>query len=452
MLFKFLIIALIEILKCSTENYYDFDISGNALDGYYITSNIGTPPQRINLLVDTGSSNLAVTVVHQKNLKSPYFAYNDSHTFCPTNTSVQLLYVQGYWTGFLGLDIFNLCLEEDCAVICNISCMSSMKDIFYDNSKFHGIIGLAYSSIALPDSSVRPPLDVFFDEKNMTNIFALYLCGPFYSSKDHSSSCGKLHVGHYCQNLISGDIMYTPIIHEWFYEITLVDIKVDKQSVPITCDEFNKNKSIIDSGTTNLNLPLNLYKWVVEKMKDHVANFIPRNFWLNETVLCIKNNSFNTALFPLLTLSLYHSHNKFFNLYVSPELYLLPVLNTSCAMLAIGISNYGVMIGASILRGFYVIFDREEKRIGFANPRFQNIKFISEVSNLDIHSGDFDHCIRKESIQDLIFPPVLVFILLGLLLITFCVLVPLITWLWKFHIKKINKMDKSDIMNLVEEE
>lgn len=452
MLFKFLIIAIFQILKYSCDNPYDFDIRGNAADGYYITSNIGTPPQPINLLVDTGSSNLAVTVVHLKNLKSDYFAYNDSLTFCPTNTLVKLRYVQGYWTGFLGLDVFNPCLERDCAVICNISCMSSMKDIFYDNSDYRGIIGLAYSSIALPDSSVRPFLDIFFEEKNLTNIFSLYLCGPFYSSKDQSSSCGKLHIGHYYQHLITGDIMYTPIIQEWFYEITVVDIKVDKHSIPVKCEVFNQNKSIIDSGTTNLNLPLSIYPWVVENIKDHVANFVPSNFWLNESVLCMKDNSFNTALFPSLTLTLYHSHNKFFNLDISPELYMLPVLNTSCAMLAIGISDYGVMIGSSILRGFYVIFDRENKRIGFANPRFQNIKFISEVSNLETYSGDFDQCIRKEIIQDSIFPTGLVLMLLGLLFITFCVLVPLMSWLWKFHIRRIHNVDKSDIMNLVEDE
>lgn len=453
MLYTFLIIFIINAAIYRCEISYDFDVKGNAFHGYYISSLIGTPPQHINLLIDTGSSNLAVTVVNNKGLNTRHFAYNESLTFRPTGVNIQLQYVQGYWTGFVGLDVFNPCLTEDCTIICNISCMLTMEDIFDDNSLYHGIIGLAYSSIAFPTSSVRPFLDVFFEEKQLPNIFALFLCGPFYSSEEQSSSCGKIHVGHIYQNLVLGNIMYTPIIHEWFYEVTVVDIKVDETSVPFDCQEFNKNRSFIDSGTTNLNLPASVYSWVIGKIKDHAKSFISSTSFFNETVICAENKSVDISVFPSLTLSLYHSHNTFFHLHISPELYMLP-LNATCAMFAIGLSDYGVMIGSSILKGFYIIFDRENKRVGFAKPKLsQNIiTSISDVSNLNTHdSFNFDHCVWDVNSADSTLSTGLGLILICLLFITLCVLVPLLTWLWKFHIKKVHA-DRSDILNLVDDD
>lgn len=52
------------------------------------------------------------------------------------------------------------------------------------------------------------------------------------------------------------------IIREWFYDITIYDITVDNESLTtssITCRDINNDKSIIDSGSTNLILPEKVY-------------------------------------------------------------------------------------------------------------------------------------------------------------------------------------------------
>lgn len=453
MLFNYFIAVFLPVVIRSCCASFEFEVKGNPQHSYFITSFIGTPPQRINLLLDTGSSNLAVASVHKSNVGTNYFVFNESLTFRLTNDNVSLHYVDGDWTGLMGLDVFNLCLENDCTIICNISCMLTMENMFDTDSQYQGIIGMAYSSLAHPNSSVRPFLDVFVAEKNIDDKFSLLLCGPFYSTKEKFTNCGKIHIGYFSEEVFFGDVMYTPIVREWFYEITVVDIKVGQNSAPVICRDFNKKPSFIDSGTTKLEVPLSVYPWIISEIRNHMKTTAQFGYrWINGTVICMENTNLNTSLLPSLTLSLYHSHEHSFDLRISPELYLLPKFNKSCAELAIGTSAYGTIIGSSVLRGFYVIFDRQNKKIGFANPTaFLDMSFASEVSSLQHSSKDLDFCIRVKNSQD--FPTAVKVILICLIFISLSVLIPLFSWVWKVIFKGEKIVRKgSDVINLVEEE
>lgn len=447
MLFRLLVL---QTLIYGNYAVYNFDLKGNQVDGYHITSYIGTPPQRVNLLIDTGSSNIAVAAVSQKYMETPVFAYNKSRTFHPTNNNVQMQYMKGSWSGIMGLEMFNLCPEKDCTVICNISCILTSDNMFYKNSTQQGIIGLAYSSIAFPDTSVRPFLDVFFAEKNISNIFALLLCGPYFSSKEKTTDCGKLHVGYFSKMHYRGEIMYTPISYEGFYEVTVIDLKIGNTSAAFGCEVLNTDRSFVDSGTTRLELPPDVYIWVISEIKHQIASVIPVHKWLNDTLVCLKNEKINASIFPTLTLSLYYSDKEYFDLYISPELYLFPILD--CAMLNIGVSKYGTIIGSSVLSGYYVIFDRENKRIGFAEPSlFLGYKFGNKISSLQNSTEELSHCSRESTVLVSGFSIEFSLILLGLISISFFVLVQLTVWLWKMYFHRLQK-DKSDVINLVIEE
>lgn len=452
MLYTFLTVFSTIFAACDSYVTYDFNIKGDSLNGYYISTFIGTPPQHINMLIDTGSSNLAVACISQESGNARYFVYNESLSFHPSNVDVNLHYIEGGWSGILALDVFDPCVEGGCTVICNISCMTTINNIFDSTSEFQGILGLAYSSIAVPDSMTRPFFDVFSAEKKIRNIFSLLLCGPYFSSKTRTTSCGKFHVGYHSYDYI-GEIMYTPILHEWYYEVTLTDFSINGKSISVTCEEFNKHKTIIDSGTTDLNVPPVLFKWLISEIRYNVNRSFVNEFWLNETVMCTYDKSMNMSIFPNLSLSFYHSNNSSFSLRISPELYMLPFsnFNANCAKLAIGVSDFGTVIGSSILKGFYVVFDRENKKIGFANPKvLSNITFISEVSGLQNNSANLDLCIRNETPADVSISPLMIIGLICISIIAILILYALLTWIWKFHI--MHEDNASDTSSLVDDD
>ena len=50
----------------------------------------------------------------------------------------------------------------------------------------------------------------------------------------------------------------TPIQRPWFYEVLVVQIDVGNKVLDIPCIYYNTDKSIVDSGTSNLRLPSNV--------------------------------------------------------------------------------------------------------------------------------------------------------------------------------------------------
>lgn len=45
------------------------------------------------------------------------------------------------------------------------------------------------------------------------------------------------------------------IVQEWYYQVSIYDIYVGGESIGVQCQEINNDRSIIDSGSTNLGLP-----------------------------------------------------------------------------------------------------------------------------------------------------------------------------------------------------
>ncbi|PRD29125.1 UNVERIFIED_CONTAM: Bace1 [Trichonephila clavipes] len=319
-----------------------------------------------------GSSNIAVAVVPPTPGDVRYFHANRSATLKRLNIAVDLHYIAGRWKGFLAEEVMDFGKGD---MKFTVACMESIDEIFEPNSKFHGLLGLGYPAIALPDPSVEPFFDTLTNTQNIDNIFTLDLCGPYFTSKLQKTTCGKFEMGYNAKQINNYHIMYTPIVKEWYYEIILTDLKIGTKHVPVKCWELNKDQSAIDSGTTALFLPKAVYDWTVAEIRKKVQHIFDK-YWMNETAACIPYDKFDVATFPTLTLTFYHTTNSTFNLLVSPELYLLPFnVHTTlftCFTLAFDVLDNGVLIGSSILKGFFVVFDRENKRIGFANSKHFN--------------------------------------------------------------------------------
>nr|XP_045002427.1 uncharacterized protein LOC123459553 [Jaculus jaculus] len=62
-------------------------------------------------------------------------------------------------------------------------------------------------------------------------------------------------IGGIDHSLYTGSLWYTPIRREWYYEVIIVRVEINGQDLKMDCKEYIYDKSIVDSGTTNLRLP-----------------------------------------------------------------------------------------------------------------------------------------------------------------------------------------------------
>ncbi|XP_035216345.1 beta-secretase 1-like [Stegodyphus dumicola] len=452
MLYLSFAVAYVWMLGCSCRRIYELDVRGEARYGYYIAVEIGTPSQLLNILVDTGSSNTAVLAVPFQNGSSKYFHSNESRTLHTFTNKIDLHYSEGLWSGFLASDVIRFCAEQNCSLHCIIVCISSVNKTLDVNYKFQGVLGLAYPSLTNQNLATHSFMDTLVEVQNVSNIFALALCGPYFHSKQQTSTaCGKFHIGYmsdkYC------DVVYTPLVKEWYYEVVLTDMMVGTNHITCSCLELNKGSSIIDSGTTELNLPEVAYKWVVSEIKHHIKDH-PDYIWENDSVICSNEREFFIMKFPVLTLSFLHTSNSSFNLVIHPELYLLPLTfknYASCVTLAIGKSNFGVVVGSTILKGFYVIFDRVNKRIGFANSSDTShlLSNIGSVSLPNYTDGNFDHCKKGKSDESEISALTIVLLCCSVACAVI-LLYTLLTWIWRQFI--LRSFDSSETSSLVDDD
>ncbi|KAF6102260.1 beta-secretase 1 [Phyllostomus discolor] len=255
------------------------NLRGKSGQGYYVEMTVGSPPQTLNILVDTGSSNFAVGAAPHPFLHR-YYQRQLSSTYRDLRKGVYVPYTQGKWEGELGTDLVSIPHGPNVTVRANIAAITESDKFFINGSNWEGILGLAYAEIARIIGGI-----------------------------DHS--------------LYTGSLWYTPIRREWYYEVIIVRVEINGQDLKMDCKEYNYDKSIVDSGTTNLRLPKKVFEAAVRSIK------------------------------------------------AASSQYLRPVEDVAtsqddCYKFAISQSSTGTVMGAVIMEGFYVVFDRARKRIGFA--------------------------------------------------------------------------------------
>ncbi|XP_061183759.1 beta-secretase 1-like [Saccostrea echinata] len=384
------------------------NLRGKPGQGYYLEMDIGTPPQKINVLIDTGSSNFAIAASPNPDIDI-FFNRDNSTTYKLIGTSVYVPYTQGNWRGTLGSDLVTLTSLPNVTVRANIAFITESKQFFINGSNWQGILGLAYRSIARPDGSVTPFLDSLIDNSGISNIFSTQLCGVKFEQKiDQDVELGgTITFGGVDPTLHSGPVYYTNIHKQWYYEVVMVDVEVDGGSINLDCKEYNFPKTIVDSGTTDLRLPMKVYTSVINHIKNYVqkspsAPPVSLGFWNGDIDLCYKDGTIPYNIFPFVALEFAENEHQSFKIIVAPQQYIKSVGKKDdsnpdeiCFKLGIANSTSGTVIGAVIMEGFYVVFDRQNNRIGFSDttcPAVAQMFNKSHVSGPHKFSGSVGNC------------------------------------------------------------
>ncbi|XP_067364513.1 beta-secretase 2 isoform X2 [Channa argus] len=324
----------------------------------------------LNILVDTGSSNFAVAAAPHPFI-THYFNTAVSSTYRSTGRTVTVRYTQGNWEGELGTDHVTIPQGPNGTTIINIAAILSSEGFFLPGVNWQGILGLAYPILARPDSSVEPFFNSVVRQLGIPDIFSLQMCGAGLSASSTADPAGgSLIMGGAEPTLFRGSVWYTPIIEEWYYQVEVLKLEVGNLNLDLDCREYNMDKAIVDSGTTLLRLPVNVFNAVVEAITRSSLEF-SSGFWDGTKLACWMKGETPWSFFPKLSIYLRGTNSsQSFRVTILPQLYIQPITDVDgsmdCFRFGVSSSTNGLVIGATVMEGFYVVFDRAHKRLGFA--------------------------------------------------------------------------------------
>ncbi|XP_042894200.1 beta-secretase 1-like isoform X2 [Penaeus japonicus] len=416
-----------------------WNLHGTPGDGYYTEVEIGTPPQKFNLLVDTGSSNLAIAGAPHEELES-YYVHQHSSSYVDLGKDVKVVYTQSSWQGHLGRDLVRFpTLPHTEPLVTDLALITSSDNFYVNNSHWQGIIGLAFATLAQPKGDVVPWFDGLTARNHTANIFTVQLCGPFKDG-NVTHHHGKLYIGSDAGDCPAPSVT-SPIRRPWFYEVLVVAMVIGKKVLDIPCVKYNTASSIVDSGTSNLRLPSEVFKAVLSELRQQTSATeppLPEDFWSGSEEICWQPDHQIWDAFPNISVHLAHSNNSAFTITIPPASYLRPALDISesgdCWVLGIEESHTGTVLGAVILEGLCVTFDRAHAAVGFAESSCGPDVKLSGVYN----GSDWHSCVYAPSTVDGL--TLASYIMLGLLaLLSVPLVLAALRWAWRsFVVPRLN--------------
>lgn len=312
---------------------------------YYGEVQIGSPPQKFQVIYDSGSSNLWVPSTQCSNCKTKGAKYDSrqSTKYSKNGKSFALQYGTGSCTGFLSQDEVGLGgLTLDDFAFGEVT--HEAEDVF-GQAPFDGIIGFGPAKAAV--DGVPMPMDQLVAQgKIQHNVFAFYLTTG-------GTTGSTLSLGGPDSRFYTGDFTYTPLSAASkllpYWMISASDIKVDGKSSG-ACGWLLGCESVVDTGTSILAGPPS----AVNKLIAQVGN--------------VSADCSNVKSLPTLTFT-FGGHD----FPLEADFYVIRVKDPQSGKDQCQLGIEGINAGAPLwilgdpfLRKYYTVWDAEQKRVGFA--------------------------------------------------------------------------------------
>ncbi|XP_013192536.1 beta-secretase 1 [Amyelois transitella] len=377
-----------------------YNLFGEAGQAYSIEIYIGRPIQKLNVIVDTGSTTLAIASYPRRE-HDKYFETNNSTTFEDSGMQIQAKYSQGNWVGRLVSDVVEIPSLSLPQVRANMAIITKSYKFFVNGSGWQGLLGLAYLPVGAWGDHVivESWMDSLDARLQRPTSFELNLCGP--QSVTNVTHYGNLRVLDIYSEIVSDIIFRTPILHKRWYEVGVLSIRVltnkteelivnknittDAQNFEVDmCRKLNHQKSIVDSGTTNIRLPDALFRQVVDQLKKVVqvantqypSNIILDNFWDHAEAACWPEPQQWSLPWLAIDLLSAESDYQYYTLEIPPQNYMrvASAHNSSgesgtvsefCYKLGLEAGGQETVLGYTAMEGFELLFNRSAGWIGF---------------------------------------------------------------------------------------
>lgn len=309
---------------------------------FYGPVSVGNPAQTMNVIFDTGSSNLWVpsSGCSKCALKSKYDS-SKSSTYQKNGTEFRIEYGSGPVAGFLSNDavaVGDLTVKgQTFAEITDVSGLG----LAYAAGKFDGILGLAFPGIAV--DGISPVFQTMIDQGLVADpVFAFYLSNA--NGVDGEMDLGGIDEAHY-----TGTLSYVPVTSETYWEVELGGIQIGGK------DMTSVKKAIVDTGTSLLAGPKDEVKKIAKAAGAITFISLHGEYFIQ----CDKGKTVDIVL-----------GGKTYTL--QPEDYIVKAEGSPlCIFGMIGLDVPAPagplwILGDPFIRKFYTVFDVGNKRIGFA--------------------------------------------------------------------------------------
>jgi len=214
---------------------------------------VGSPGQQLEVVFDTGSSNLWVPSRQPTGGHKHLYNHSLSSTYKATGYGFSAGYGSGPVSGVLARDVISFGnLELGDYTFGEVTDVSQCGPV-YMQSPMDGILGLAFPALAA--ERVTAPMEVIA-EQLAEPVFAFYLGS---GSEANELVLGGVNKAHY-----EGDFTFVKLYSASFWQVKLDALKVGDKKIGWRI--FN-NKAIVDSGTSLLVGPSEDVAAVAKEMK-----------------------------------------------------------------------------------------------------------------------------------------------------------------------------------------
>ena len=244
---------------------------------YYGPVSVGTPPQNLEVIYDTGSSNLWVSNIKPGFLSSHHAYFHDkSSSYVANNSIFNIRYGSGPVSGFYSRD--SVAFGDVTVKNYLFAEVNNTKGLGmgYTIGKFDGIAGMGWYDISV--DHVQTPLQALVASGQLAEkVFAFYL--------GSGGAKGELLLGGVDPAHYTGDFTYVPLMDTvpgkvGYWAMGMDDITINGASVT-SC-----RKAIVDSGTSLLAAPSADIKKIAAAVGAHTVLPIPpfnKEYFINCT-------------------------------------------------------------------------------------------------------------------------------------------------------------------------
>lgn len=212
---------------------------------YYGEVTVGTPPQTMEVIYDTGSSNLWVPNKKPTLSSHKIYDHGKSSTYGANGTKFAIQYGSGPVSGFYSRDSVNVAGVQIADYLFAEVNNTKGLGVGYTLGKFDGICGMGWDDISV--DGVETPLRAIVRSHDLTaNVFAFYL--------GSDGAAGELVVGGVNPKHYTGDFAYVPVTDTVPGKRGYWSLKLDAMSVGGK-SATSAQKAIVDSGTSLIAVP-----------------------------------------------------------------------------------------------------------------------------------------------------------------------------------------------------
>lgn len=217
------------------KNYMNTEYIGEIL--------VGSPPQKMHVVFDTGSANLWFPSARCSDaacLAHSVYDSSQSKTYKSLGTKIFVHYASGAIRGFLSQDhvqVGGFVISDQ-----RFGEITSERGGVFLMGKFDGVLGLSYPTLALKNTN--PVFDSMI-KHGMINqpVFSMFL------SKRPKQASSAVIFGGVVPSLHVRPFSYVKVVSKAYWEILMDDVEVNNEPMSF-CDESRECRVAVDTGTS----------------------------------------------------------------------------------------------------------------------------------------------------------------------------------------------------------